>query len=176
MQSIKRTSNLFIISGLSCIHIFFLFKERTMMLELSGSLFCVNRSPSLCKQDMGNLRCAYTKKRKQGLWPPQFLRRSIHTGRPLLISFHYLQVLAVLLAGGYCAQQVWLLHYHWGHKLAFQTILWWKHNHKWQMAQRQMCWWLQKSQRDDRVLWKQGHRTHPSRSTVPSLNPSLLAS
>lgn len=50
------------------------------MLELSGSLFCVNRSPSLCKQDMGNLRCAYTKKRKQGLWPPQFLRRFIHTG------------------------------------------------------------------------------------------------
>lgn len=35
-----------------------------MMLELSGSLFCVNRSPSLCKQDMGSLRCAYTKEKK----------------------------------------------------------------------------------------------------------------
>ena len=33
------------------------------------------------------------------------------------------------------------------------------------MAQRQMCWWLQKSQRDDRILWKQGRRTHPLRSS-----------
>ena len=33
------------------------------------------------------------------------------------------------------------------------------------MAQRQMCWCLQKSQREDRILWKQGLRTHSPRSS-----------